>query len=1259
VSNTDLRASLTVTADASALVAEMRKGSEGLREIRREAEAAAKSAAFAASEQGRMAEKLGRTFSGFGAGQKSAHDSAGVFEANHEYEAFQREQAEQAARAYRSIEESLNPLIRAERELAEAQAVVNRALAAGQTTNTAAARSLQQLQARYDGFVRAHSPAAQSAKAFEAALEAEAAEIRQLTYALDPAARAAAEFARVQELVSRSIASQNITTAEGARLLELYTQRQKGATAAGNSPFHTANVAAQGFDIGVTAAMGMNPMTIGLQQGTQLVQVMQQMGGGKQALAGIASGFLSILSPMTLATVGIVAFGALAIQSLAKILPETKSTEEVLGELADSVSRVKDATTEARRSMIDLGKEFGSAAGDAKKLLDLMSEVELRTATKKTDAALANIYSELGGAWNYSGGRRDYLQRMLGERSLTGRLMATPENSPQTFRVDAALEDLDKAREADDLEGQITAATKLLEVFDAAAKASGKVTEEENTWLRQLGELVPALQRIKALKENAAGKTEAGQIAGDLARQVELERVSLKFGRESAQTRAVENRHEREALELKLETLGLNRQQEEWSRAMGALSDLQHQRELAVMETRREWFRDQDDRIAAIQRETSLIGSSAAEQIRINTLAEAEVDIRKRKLGVIEAVLVRMRAIATAEAETARARERAMKDLADAQTAETFDAAIASSRNPYARAELEAQREYARQIADGADADVAAGHAALVRARALRELRLSQDEYLRGQRERLQQLKLEQALLGQSEAVRSRILALWKAELEIRRQGIDAASERAQEIRAAAVEEDALTRSVERQKEAWSSVQSAAESAIDGIIDSLMKGDIEGAFEALASDISGMFAQLAISNPMKNAILGTDHATMADVGGLEGIWARLTGRGDGSDIQLPGPVTDVGTMSVEAASVVIGGPGAMSLLAGSNAGAANANFAPGIGGGLSGSSDVQSQVWQFFAAKGLQPHQIASIMGHMSAESGFDPTIPGDNGNAVGLFQHNGPRMRGLLNAIGGRGNLTDVQAQLEFAWKEMNASGTLENRAFQQLMASPDLLSGVRGFAGFERPKGFSWGNPDGSHNFDGRMAAAEAALTKFGTTAETTTADLGTLGGGMGAFGNALQGFAQGGPQGALNGLLGGIGQIVASAIGIPGFAFGGDFGGGVRIVGEKGPELEFTGPSRIMNAELTRQLLSSRNPAMAANTPAQPVVQIQPVLVNNTSRPFEVETEETTDARGQRQTKYVLSEMTSQGIGARGGAAARTLRGMGVGTPTRRRG
>jgi hypothetical protein len=44
-----------------------------------------------------------------------------------------------------------------------------------------------------------------------------------------------------------------------------------------------------------------------------------------------------------------------------------------------------------------------------------------------------------------------------------------------------------------------------------------------------------------------------------------------------------------------------------------------------------------------------------------------------------------------------------------------------------------------------------------------------------------------------------------------------------------------------------------------------------------------------------------------------------------------------------------------------------------------------------------------------------------------------------------------------------------------------------------------------------------------------------------------------------------------------GVPQFATGGDFGGGLRIVGENGPELEATGSSRIYNASQTAEILS----------------------------------------------------------------------------------
>lgn len=58
---------------------------------------------------------------------------------------------------------------------------------------------------------------------------------------------------------------------------------------------------------------------------------------------------------------------------------------------------------------------------------------------------------------------------------------------------------------------------------------------------------------------------------------------------------------------------------------------------------------------------------------------------------------------------------------------------------------------------------------------------------------------------------------------------------------------------------------------------------------------------------------------------------------------------------------------------------------------------------------------------------------------------------------------------------------------------------------------------------------------------------------------------------PQGA---------RIVRTQDIIPGFASGGTFSGGMRVVGENGPELEFTGPSNIVSNGQSRNMLAEAN-------------------------------------------------------------------------------
>lgn len=106
------------------------------------------------------------------------------------------------------------------------------------------------------------------------------------------------------------------------------------------SGFQTANIAAQFQDIAVTAAMGMNPIQIALQQGTQLSSVLMTMGNGKQVIQGLAAAFAAVVSPVSLVTIGLIAGGVALAQYLASG-NKTKDLTKTFQQHADSIAAIK------------------------------------------------------------------------------------------------------------------------------------------------------------------------------------------------------------------------------------------------------------------------------------------------------------------------------------------------------------------------------------------------------------------------------------------------------------------------------------------------------------------------------------------------------------------------------------------------------------------------------------------------------------------------------------------------------------------------------------------------------------------------------------------------------------------------------------------------------------------------------------------------------------------------------------------------------
>lgn len=95
------------------------------------------------------------------------------------------------------------------------------------------------------------------------------------------------------------------------------TQAMRAHASAANSNIqasknlNTANLAAQFQDIAVSAQMGMGALQIGLQQGTQVAAVLATM---ERPLQGLAQAFMSVLSPVSLLTIGLISVAAAGLQ---------------------------------------------------------------------------------------------------------------------------------------------------------------------------------------------------------------------------------------------------------------------------------------------------------------------------------------------------------------------------------------------------------------------------------------------------------------------------------------------------------------------------------------------------------------------------------------------------------------------------------------------------------------------------------------------------------------------------------------------------------------------------------------------------------------------------------------------------------------------------------------------------------------------------------------------------------------------------------
>ncbi len=270
---------------------------------------------------------------------------------------------------------------------------------------------------------------------------------------------------------------------------------------------HTANLTAQFNDIGVMLAAGQNPLQLAMQQGTQITQVFAQMGvTGKDAFGVILGGLRSMISPLNLATIGIIAGGA-ALTNWAFSAGEAEKGAE---DLEKQLQQVTDAGKEAAQNVrkVRLGVDDNELT-----LLDQLAD-------KRRLIALSEEDLSRSGAVQRKNIRDRIAETQKEIETLQARLDALRGNTTEIEKHEKGL------REISDIE-------------------------------RMLGEQVQDALRQRALSAFAAEK-EAATLLRAMSSQNDMAAVALAHGRDSEELARARAWSEHKATLEMIEALGVS-----------------------------------------------------------------------------------------------------------------------------------------------------------------------------------------------------------------------------------------------------------------------------------------------------------------------------------------------------------------------------------------------------------------------------------------------------------------------------------------------------------------------------------------------------------------------------------------------------------------------------------------------------------------------------------------------------------------------------
>ncbi len=389
--------------------------------------------------------------------------------------------------------------------------------------------ALQRGETSLDGFNAATrrtqstmKSARDSASVFEAGLKEQKRSIDSLRASLDPLYASSKRYEAVVEETQRAVASGATTQANANKIMALaeaqYLATGRSAVTMGRSSNVAAgqlgNITAQFNDIGVMLAAGQNPFQLALQQGTQLNQVFAQIGGGTKVLRSLGAAFMSMINPVSLMTLGVIAGGAALIQWGMRALgagEKARTLEERLGDLKDATGTYREFTDLASASTEELEGKFGSFTSTLSPVLEMLQRIAASTAQSEIDGLASSLTDLFGVAGD--GDRRigvaSFFDVNIGLAFSKAQKDARGEARLLTSEFVSQRDAL--ASSTGDLEAQISHLSALLSATERLSDLDGKRTADEDALLKRMGDSLLAMLSQQGAVENAAEAAMAKQ----------------------------------------------------------------------------------------------------------------------------------------------------------------------------------------------------------------------------------------------------------------------------------------------------------------------------------------------------------------------------------------------------------------------------------------------------------------------------------------------------------------------------------------------------------------------------------------------------------------------------------------------------------------------------------------------------------------------------------------------------------------------------